>query len=168
MQAMPSWTRETPVPQRSHLPDNARNLDCSAAHDEQHSIDENGTVTPSRFVFTKGKLEDCHLHANSVQQRTVSSFDRDRFRDLLLEWITADSTPLRKIESKHFRRLLALVGHNLRLEDHLPIAESFRGVSAGCTTSSSLLSRKWSGRLPHQSICHLICRRRTTSLRCWV
>jgi hypothetical protein len=34
MHAMPSWTCGTPVPQWSHILDNARNFDCGAAHDE--------------------------------------------------------------------------------------------------------------------------------------
>jgi hypothetical protein len=87
---------------------------------KQHSIDENGTVTPSRPVLKKRKLEDCNFDANTAQLRTVSSFDRDQFRALLLKWIIADSIPFQKIESEYFRRLLAFVGCNFRLEDHLP------------------------------------------------
>jgi len=49
-----------------------------------------------------------------------STFDYNQFRTLLLEWIIADSIPFRKIESDHFRRLLALVSCDIRLEDHLP------------------------------------------------
>jgi hypothetical protein len=74
---------------------------------KQHSIDENGTVTPSRPVSRKRKLEDCDFEANTVKQRAVSPFDRNQFRALLLEWIIADSIPFRKIESEHFRRSLA-------------------------------------------------------------
>jgi hypothetical protein len=87
---------------------------------EQHSIDENGTVIPSRPVAKKRKLEDCNFDADTVQQHTASSFDRNQFRALLLEWIIADSIPFQKIESEHFRQLLAFVGYNLRLEDHIP------------------------------------------------
>jgi hypothetical protein len=87
---------------------------------KQHSINEDGIVTPSRPLSKKRKLEDCDFDANTVQHRTVSSFDPNQFRALLREWIIADSIPFQKIESDHFRRLLAFIGCNLRLEDHLP------------------------------------------------
>ncbi|KAI7151945.1 hypothetical protein KC331_g3353 [Hortaea werneckii] len=106
---------------KGHIFQTTRATSTAAQHmTKQHSINENGIVTPSRPLSKKRKLEDCSFDANTVQQRTVSSFDRNQFRALLLEWIIADSIPFQKIESDHFRRLLAFVGCNLRLEDHLP------------------------------------------------
>jgi hypothetical protein len=105
---------------KGHIFQTTRATSTAAQHmTKHHSIDENGAVTPSRPVL-KRKLEDCNFDANTVQQRTVSSFDRNRFRALLLEWIIADSIPFQKIESEHFRRVLTFAGYNLRLEDHLP------------------------------------------------
>jgi hypothetical protein len=68
---------------------------------KQHSINEEGTVTPSRPLTKKRKLEDCNFDANTVQHRTVFTFDYNQLRTLLLEWIIADNIPFRKIESDH-------------------------------------------------------------------
>lgn len=106
---------------KGHIFQTTRATSTAAQHmTKQHSISENGKVTPSRPPSKRRKLEDCDFGANTAQQRSVSSFDRNRFRALLLEWIIADSIPFRKIESEHFRRLLTFTGCNLRLEDHLP------------------------------------------------
>jgi hypothetical protein len=105
---------------KGHISQTTRATSTAALHmTKQHSINENGTVTPSRPLSKKRKLEDCNFDANTVQHRTVSSFDPNQFRALLLEWIIADSIPFQKIESDHFRRLLAFIGCNLHLEDHL-------------------------------------------------
>jgi len=106
---------------KDHIFQTTRATSTAAQHmSKQHSIDENGTVTPSRPVLKERKLDHCNFDANTVQQRTTSPFDHNHFRALLLGWIIADSIPFQKIESEHFRQLLAYVGYNLHLEDHIP------------------------------------------------
>jgi hypothetical protein len=88
---------------KGHIFQTTRATSTAALHmTKQHSINENGIVTPSGPLSKKRKLEDCNFDSNAVQHRTVSSFGPNQFRALLLQWIIADSIPFQKIESDYF------------------------------------------------------------------
>jgi hypothetical protein len=71
---------------KGHIFQTTRATSTAALHmTKQHSINEDGIVTPSRLLTKRRKLEDCNFDTNTVQHRTVSTFDYNQFRTLLLE-----------------------------------------------------------------------------------
>ena len=85
-----------------------------------HSLNEDGPIAPLRPPSKRRKIESWSFSANARRELSSTAFDYSKFRALLLEWVIADSVPFQKVESEHFRRLLAFVGSSVGLEDHMP------------------------------------------------
>lgn len=89
------------------------------------------------------RLESWSFGAITKQEHLGSGFDYKRFKTLLLKWVITDSISFQKVESDHFRRLLAFVGSSVRLEDHIPSRYIVTDNASNNTTCLKFLSEEF-------------------------
>ncbi|KAM0664385.1 hypothetical protein ACQRIU_006967 [Beauveria bassiana] len=114
----------------THVYDAASTSQASGHMVDTHRINKDGPMPPrekrQRTLFSMANLDAHQPRQQALMNAFIASFEPAHFRHLLIRWVACDNVPFHKLESPHFRELMAYANSSIVDSGSLPTHTTIR------------------------------------------